>query len=444
MTFTSRVPTGKVPAARRCESPTDAGSGSTPPDGAAERDVPEHAGRYTFPSCSASPSLRCVLAKGAYEENLGRLGAVFREAAAAAEPPELIVAPETALTGYFLEGGVRDLARDRGPAVRRPDLPAPRTPKAPPLDVALGFYEVHQNRLYNSGLYATLGGPDAGIRHVHRKVFLPTYGVFDEERFVEAGRGVQAFDTRWGRAAMLICEDAWHSFTPMLAALDGAQLIIIPSASPARGIVGSDDAPGRPASLARWSRIVQDIAGEHGVYVALAAARRVRGREGVPGREPRGRPARRRAGRGAGVRGSGHPGDARFRGDHPRAGRPAAAGGPGDAAAAPAGLAARGAARRQRAAAGARRHGRRPRREARQPRRARATARAGARGHARQSRPRPARHRSRAHPALAGGVHPRRGAAPARVRAGRDRAVGRGGQLAGGVPRRGGARRRRT
>ena len=48
--------------------------------------------------------------KGAYQENLGRLGAVFREAATAPEPPELIVAPETALTGYFLEGGVRDLA----------------------------------------------------------------------------------------------------------------------------------------------------------------------------------------------------------------------------------------------------------------------------------------------------------------------------------------------
>jgi predicted amidohydrolase len=54
-----------------------------------------------------------------------------------------------------------------------------------PVDVATGFYEVHRNRLYNSAIYATLGGADAGIRHVHRKIFLPTYGVFDEERFVE-------------------------------------------------------------------------------------------------------------------------------------------------------------------------------------------------------------------------------------------------------------------
>jgi NAD+ synthetase len=93
--------------------------------------------------------------------------------------------------------------------------------------------------------------------------------VFDEERFVEAGRTVEAFDTAFGRAAILICEDAWHSITPMLAALDGAQLVIIPSASPARGIHPGEGAS-RPASLRRWEHIVQAIAGEHGVYVALA------------------------------------------------------------------------------------------------------------------------------------------------------------------------------
>jgi NAD+ synthetase len=205
--------------------------------------------------------------KAAYDENLRRFGALLGEAAAWPEPPDLVLTPETAFTGYFVEGGVRDLA-----------LPADRffadlqrvhgESGAAPLDVAAGFYEVHENRLHNSALYATLGGPDAGIRHIHRKVFLPTYGVFDEERFVEPGRSVQAFDTRWGRAAILICEDAWHSFTPMLAALDGAQLIIIPSASPARGI--HPDGNARPTSVGRWERIVQDIAGEHGVYVALA------------------------------------------------------------------------------------------------------------------------------------------------------------------------------
>src|SRR5215208_944940 len=174
--------------------------------------------------------------KGAYKENLCRFGSLLREVGGWPEPPELVIAPETALTGYFLEGGVRDLAVTADQLFA--DLARQHSSSgAEPLDVAVGFYEVYSNRLYNSGLYATLGGPEAGIRHVHRKVFLPTYGVFDEERFVEAGRSVQAFDTPWGRAAILICEDAWHSFTPMLAALGGAQLIIIPSASPARGVI---------------------------------------------------------------------------------------------------------------------------------------------------------------------------------------------------------------
>lgn len=208
--------------------------------------------------------------KGAYADNLRRLGGVFRDVAGWEEPPELLLAPETALTGYFVEGGVRDLAVSADRLFE--DLSRQhREGGGPPLDIAIGFYEVAENRLHNSALYATLGGADAGIHHIHRKVFLPTYGVFDEERFVESGRSVQAFDTRWGRAAMLVCEDAWHAFTPTLAALDGAQLIIIPSASPARGVGLDDDGgKGRPQSIGRWERIVQAVAGEHGVYVALA------------------------------------------------------------------------------------------------------------------------------------------------------------------------------
>ena len=207
--------------------------------------------------------------KGRYAENLARLGEMFREASLLPTPPGLIVGPESALTGYFLEGGVRDLAVEAERLFE--DLArVHRESGAADLDVALGFYERHSNHIYNSALYASLGGSDAGIRHVHRKVFLPTYGVFDEERFVAAGDSVQAFDTRWGRAALLICEDAWHSIMPTIAALDGAEMLIVPSASPARGLQPSGDDDERPVSIGRWERIMQDIAGEHGVFVALA------------------------------------------------------------------------------------------------------------------------------------------------------------------------------
>jgi NAD+ synthase (glutamine-hydrolysing) len=205
--------------------------------------------------------------KGAYARNLARLGEVLKEVGKWPDPPGLVVAPESALTGYFLEGGVRDLALPAEQLFQ--DLARVHAESgAPPLDVSLGFYEIYRNHLHNSALYASLGGGDAGIRHVHRKVFLPTYGVFDEERFVEPGQEVSAFDTRWGRAAMLVCEDAWHSLTPTLAALDGAQLIIVPSATPARGITAPGNG-GRPANLDRWDRLAQGIAEEHGVFVVV-------------------------------------------------------------------------------------------------------------------------------------------------------------------------------
>lgn len=229
--------------------------------------------------------------KGDYAANLGRLREVFREVAGWPEPPALLVFPESALTGYFLEGGVQELALPAeeffGDVVR-----VHRESGAPPLDVAIGFYEVWRNHLHNSAMYASLGGSDAGIRHVHRKVFLPTYGVFDEERFVEPGRSVEAFDTRWGRAAMLICEDAWHSLTPTIAALDGAQVVLVMSATPARGL---NPRPGqsRPANLDRWDRLAQGIAEEHGVYVVVSHLVGFEGGKGFAGgsivSDPRGR-----------------------------------------------------------------------------------------------------------------------------------------------------------
>jgi NAD+ synthetase len=209
--------------------------------------------------------------KGDYGGNLRRLERLFADLDHLDPRPMVLALPETALSGYFLEGGVRDnavtagtLARDLDAAYRAA-VTTPRT-----LDVTLGFYEIWNNKLYNSAMYVTLGSGPPHIRHVHRKMFLPTYGLFDEERFVERGRDVRAFDTSWGRAALLVCEDAWHSMTATIAALDGAQIMFICAAPPARGAwPKGDDVPG-PASVSRWDRLTRDIADEHGVYVSLS------------------------------------------------------------------------------------------------------------------------------------------------------------------------------
>src|SRR6266568_4834404 len=230
--------------------------------------------------------------KGDYGANLQKIGGVLAQIAKLDPPADLVVFPETATSGYFVEGGVRDVAVTAGTLFR--DLTVEHEAAgAPPVDVAIGFYEVFQNHFYNSCLYASLGnaspghassgGAAPGIRQVHRKVFLPTYGVFDEERFVDRGREIRAFDTRWGRAAILICEDAWHSLSGTIAALQGAQLVIVPSASPARGTGMDEEGTRLPASVVRWERILKGIADEHGVWVAFASLVGFEGGKGFPG-----------------------------------------------------------------------------------------------------------------------------------------------------------------
>jgi NAD+ synthase (glutamine-hydrolysing) len=217
-------------------------------------------------------SLQFSPRKGEYAANLERLGALMAQADALDPRPDVLHLPETALTGYFVEGGVRELALPAG--VLAADLQrtylaavggAPRT-----LELVIGFYEIWRNTIYNGCLAVRLGGDAPLVRHVHRKNFLPTYGLFDEERFVERGQEIRAYDMPWGRAAMLVCEDAWHSLTGTLAALDGAQVIFVCAAAPARGTWPRDDAIPGPWSAARWERLARDIAEEHGVFVSLA------------------------------------------------------------------------------------------------------------------------------------------------------------------------------
>ena len=209
--------------------------------------------------------------KGDYAANVTRLGEVLATIDALEPRPALVQFAETVVTGYFVEGAVRDLAVTAGTLARDIDAAYRRAVATPrSVDVVVGFYEKWRDTLYNSGAYVRLGSGAPEILHVHRKNFLPTYGLFDEERFVERGHEMRAFDTPWGRAAILVCEDAWHSLSGTIAALDDAQLIFLSSAAPARGVWPRDDAIPGPASVARWERLVRDIAEEHGVFVTFA------------------------------------------------------------------------------------------------------------------------------------------------------------------------------
>ncbi len=214
--------------------------------------------------------------KGDVARNVAAIREIFAQLAGDAG---LIVFPEAALTGYFLEGAVYELARDAGSMATLLDEQWRAAGARGAVDVVCGFYENNGGLFYNSAIYVRLGEGAPQIVHVHRKMFLPTYGVFDEERFLTRGRRLSTFPTAFGTAAILICEDAWHAIMPTVAALKGARLIIIPSASPGRGL-GSD---GELESTARWKAILSATAAEHGVYVLYAGLTGFEGGKGMSG-----------------------------------------------------------------------------------------------------------------------------------------------------------------
>src|SRR6266511_3869899 len=389
------------------------------------------------PYLSSMSAVRIALSqfrpnKGEYAENVARIGAVITQAAQLDPKPDLVVFPETATSGYFVEGGVKELAVTAGTLAR--ELAAAYG--GPTIDVVVGFYERFQNHIHNSALYVTLSTQKPQVRHVHRKVFLPTYGVFDEERSVDRGKeGVRSFETGWGgKAAILSCEDAWHSLAATVSALEGAQLVIVPSASPARGLGEPEDEACEgetlPASVVRWERIVRGIAEEHGVFVALANLVGFEGGKGFPGASAVIDPTGRIIARGPLFEEALLTADIDLdalttaRSDSPLladlqsalpvlikglGGRDACCVRPGDE------------------------WGRIPHPASRIPCRYRYT-------RARQVRP--PRHRSRAHPAVVGEFCERRGRPPPQFPEGHRRPVGRGGFRAHGVPGRGGTRQR--
>ena len=78
-----------------------------------------------------------------------------------------------------------------------------------------GFVEISDRyNYYNAAAYVSEGR----IQHVHRKLYLPTYGMFDEMRFFAMGEKLRTVPTPFGPLGLLICEDLWHPSTLYLHA----------------------------------------------------------------------------------------------------------------------------------------------------------------------------------------------------------------------------------
>jgi len=195
---------------------------------------------FTVALAQIKPKLGCLA------DNLAIAEAAIEQGIA--EGAQLVVFPELALTGYFLKDLVPDVALTLdAPEIERLKNLSRR------ISIAIGLVEVTSDyRFFNTALYLE----DGEIRHVHRKVYLPTYGLFDEQRYLARGEHFRAFNSRFGRIGMLICEDMWHLSAPYVLAMDGATSIICLSSSPGRGI---SDAEGL-GSAGAWQRLTSTTA----------------------------------------------------------------------------------------------------------------------------------------------------------------------------------------
>jgi len=148
---------------------------------------------------------------------------------------DLVVFPELSLTGYFLMDLVPEVAL-RTDSVELRELAQACGSAAAVVGCVL---ESDDMRFYNAAV--VLSGGE--VRQVHRKVYLPTYGLFDEHRYLAAGDGFEAFTIRFAgrrrpwRFGVMLCEDMWHPSAAGLLARQAVDAFLCPSASPGRGVM---------------------------------------------------------------------------------------------------------------------------------------------------------------------------------------------------------------
>jgi predicted amidohydrolase len=182
------------------------------------------------------PKLGCV------KENLETIAQNVDRATK--EGASLVVFPELALTGYFL----KDLVPEVALSVSSPEI-AKLKELSKNISIAIGFVEASpEYRFYNAAIYLE----DGEIKHLHRKVYLPTYGLFDEQRYLAQGNSFRAFDTRFGRMGFLLCEDMWHLPSSYILAMDGASTLLCLASSPGRGLTNDENLSTTDA----WQKLV--------------------------------------------------------------------------------------------------------------------------------------------------------------------------------------------
>lgn len=151
-----------------------------------------------------------------------------------------VLFPELASCGYLLENLVAEAA-----VSAKDSLFDGIRKKSRFADICLGAVLRDGHRHYNAALFFR----DGDLYHIHKKIYLPTYGMFDEGRYFTPGESLRTFDSALGKTAILICEDAWHPALVYAAYSQKVENVLILSASPDRGL---DSGGSEPDSFGMW------------------------------------------------------------------------------------------------------------------------------------------------------------------------------------------------
>lgn len=169
----------------------------------------------------------------------------------------LLVFPELSLTGYLLQDIVPEVS------VRRDDpLFAALGREAGGMALALSGIEESDD--HGQYIASFLVENDA-VCHVHRKVYLANYGVFDEARYVGPGRHIRCADASFGKVGLMLCEDAWHPSLVSVMLLGGADLLVIQVASPVRDLTRGE----LPGNARTWMETLRTYARLYGTTIAF-------------------------------------------------------------------------------------------------------------------------------------------------------------------------------
>ena len=194
-----------------------------------------------------------TLVQNAPRLNRSNLEAARALVSAHADESDVIVFPELALNGYLLQDKVYE------DAWRMEEL-APLAEASLSCDIVIGAALKEKGQTYNAACYFS-GGE---LRHVHRKVHLPNYGMFEEARYFFKGERIEAFETLFGRSVMLVCEDLWRSRTVADVASLKPDFVYVIANSPARGF----DEDGL-AIEGQWDALLKSLAQLANTYVVF-------------------------------------------------------------------------------------------------------------------------------------------------------------------------------